>query len=145
MAEHKYFVCPPDCEKAHCIYCHGGLSFCTTCNGGEASLPSECPGKPMSEEMENAVCRGRIDFQNGKWGDGPGTPYRRFHALWGRAKDGIYIEREWVGFLASLNSGSSRRAVGLLHEQSKEKVYNKRTWCTVEPVLVKLGAWPNRV
>ena len=42
------------------MYCDGGLSSCTVCNGGEASLMDECPGVSMSFDEQELVMRGVI-------------------------------------------------------------------------------------
>lgn len=57
MGEHKY----SDRED--------GLAHCMVCNGGEGSLPTECPGTKMSMETQDAVYAGRCDFIGGKWID----------------------------------------------------------------------------
>jgi hypothetical protein len=44
-----------------------GLLLCKVCNGGEGSLPSECPGGRMSDDEEAKVYAGRIDFRGGAW------------------------------------------------------------------------------
>lgn len=36
------------------------LSLCKVCNGAEASLPAECPGRKMTTE-------GTLDFKDGEW------------------------------------------------------------------------------
>lgn len=43
------------------------LLHCEVCNGAEITLPSECPGKVMTEEEEKFVADGLIDFKDGKW------------------------------------------------------------------------------
>ena len=32
------------CELAHCMFCDGGLLYCTVCRQGEAELTDECSG-----------------------------------------------------------------------------------------------------
>ncbi len=55
------------CDKpGRCCYCDGGLSFCTVCKGAEASLPTNCPGRPMVLFEINAVSNGTFDFIDGK-------------------------------------------------------------------------------
>jgi len=51
-----------NCDRPHCPICEGGLAFCETCRGAEASLPTECPGRKMTEEEEEGVMAGIIDF-----------------------------------------------------------------------------------
>ncbi len=48
-----------------------GLAHCMVCNGGEGSLPSDCPGYRMPAETEEAVYAGILDYQNGQWVAGP--------------------------------------------------------------------------
>jgi hypothetical protein len=55
------------CNRENCYICEGGLALCTVCGGAEASLPTDCPGKPMGDNIENAVMAGIIDFIDGKW------------------------------------------------------------------------------
>lgn len=50
-----------------CSVCSGGLFICKVCGGAEGSLPTECPGKPMTSDEEDAVYAGRHDFVNGEW------------------------------------------------------------------------------
>jgi hypothetical protein len=44
-----------------------GLAYCTTCRGGESSLPIDCPGRPMAEAEQDAVSDGRLQFKCDKW------------------------------------------------------------------------------
>lgn len=68
------------CDDEDCPVCLGGLAWCTVCGGGEASLPSECPGRKMTDAEEDAVQDGRldfviVDFGRGEWVDPePGWP-----------------------------------------------------------------------
>lgn len=43
------------------------VKHCTRCEGTEASLPTECPGKPMTDTQEIRVAINESDFINGKW------------------------------------------------------------------------------
>lgn len=56
-----------DCGDTSCYICGGGLSYCMTCKGAEASLPYECPGRPMTVLEESGVSTGYHDFKDGKW------------------------------------------------------------------------------
>lgn len=47
--------------------CDGGLASCTVCKGGEASLPTHCPGVKMTAEQQDDVQAGRLDFAGGEW------------------------------------------------------------------------------
>jgi hypothetical protein len=55
------------CEAERCNVCDGGLALCNICNGAEGLLPTECPGRKMTDEEEAAVFGGAADFINGKW------------------------------------------------------------------------------
>lgn len=50
-----------------CPVCDGGLSICVTCGGAEASIPSNCPQRPMTPEEQDDVAAGTLDFFNGRW------------------------------------------------------------------------------
>lgn len=57
---HMRARCKPRCEG--CCLCQGGLFSCTRCGGGEASLPTDCPGVPMTEEQQDGVMAGLLDY-----------------------------------------------------------------------------------
>ena len=59
--------CRDNEEGRSCNICDGGLAFCKVCRGAEASLPTECPGRRMTDREEELVTSGRIDFVNGQW------------------------------------------------------------------------------
>ncbi|MCP4988409.1 MAG: hypothetical protein GY928_20865 [Colwellia sp.] len=40
---------------------------CIICEGTGKSLPTECPGKPMSDHQESRVLAKDSDYTNGKW------------------------------------------------------------------------------
>jgi len=44
---HVFYQCPNTCDG--CVYCLGGLAFCTVCKEGEAGLEKVCPGPPRPE------------------------------------------------------------------------------------------------
>ncbi len=44
-----------------------GLTQCSICHGAEASLPTQCPGRPMSSEECDAVQDGKLDCRGGRW------------------------------------------------------------------------------
>lgn len=56
-----------ECAKPGCRVCRGGLGWCIVCGGAESSLPTECPGKRMGPEIEEAVSKGTMDFIDGAW------------------------------------------------------------------------------
>ena len=43
------------------------LFLCEVCGGGEASLPTHCPGRRMTTVQVDLVQRGTVDFRDGKW------------------------------------------------------------------------------
>lgn len=52
--EHVYFKCPgtkPECIEGRCVYCNGGLSYCTVCQQGEAELEPTCPGPKREYDL----------------------------------------------------------------------------------------------
>lgn len=63
IKKHVYHKCNDD----RCCVCNGGLASCDVCGGGEASLPTECPGVGMTEEQSRAVRYGKLDFIGGVW------------------------------------------------------------------------------
>lgn len=68
--KHVWYKCPSPCERyhnGHCVYCDGGLSFCTVCKGGEAELTKDCPGEVTTEDQRERVMAGEIDFVGGAW------------------------------------------------------------------------------
>lgn len=58
---HRWYRCSGRCEPA--CHCCNGLSSCTTCGGGEGSLPTDCPGRRMTCEEADAVYAGTLDFR----------------------------------------------------------------------------------
>lgn len=63
LAKHHWARCV-DCEG--CVLCNGGLSVCTVCGGAEGTLPTDCPGKPMSWDTGQQVYEGLIDYRRGQ-------------------------------------------------------------------------------
>ena len=63
MIAHTYHTCTDSC----CNVCSGGLSWCTTCGGGEGSLPTLCPGTRMTSDEESRVYAGGLDFTARGW------------------------------------------------------------------------------
>jgi hypothetical protein len=43
------------------------LAHCKVCNGAEASLPTQCPGKKLTSGEEDMIQAGTLDYNNGKW------------------------------------------------------------------------------
>lgn len=65
--KHTLFKCEQPCEKLHCMFCDGGLASCTICNGAEASLPTDCPGEPISDADQRDIMTGELDYRAGEW------------------------------------------------------------------------------
>lgn len=67
MTAHIRYECAESaCDG--CGYCAGGgLVSCVRCHGTEGTLPTECPGRPMSDREVNAVYRRALDFRAGTW------------------------------------------------------------------------------
>lgn len=62
LATHKWMHCTdPDCPG--CNLCHGGLSLCCVCGGGEGSLPTDCPGQSMNDILHDDVYAGKVDYR----------------------------------------------------------------------------------
>lgn len=49
-------------EPDECFMCAGGLAYCTICCGAEASLPTCCPGRPITDDEQDAIVSGVLDF-----------------------------------------------------------------------------------
>lgn len=58
-------------ETDRCQVCSGHLALCKTCGGAEASLPIDCPGRPMYHEQSDQVQTGYVDFIRGRWYERP--------------------------------------------------------------------------
>lgn len=57
------------CTRTHCTgchLCHGGIAICTTCNGMEGSLTTDCPGSRVTREQDEAVYAGELDYRRGE-------------------------------------------------------------------------------
>jgi len=52
-----------NCDReGPCPICDGGLSYCTVCKGAESSLPTHCPGEPMTDLRADLVSAGHMDY-----------------------------------------------------------------------------------
>lgn len=51
-----------------------GLLHCKVCNGGEGSLPTDCPGRRMTASEEDQVYGGTLDYRAGQWVDATSDP-----------------------------------------------------------------------
>jgi hypothetical protein len=64
--KHK-FIKHQNCEIINCYICDGGLADCEICNCAEASLPTDCPGRKVSGELQDKIMDGDLDFIDGHW------------------------------------------------------------------------------
>lgn len=46
----------------------GKLAYCPTCGGAEGSLPEHCPQRRMTEDEEQAVMAGQLDYRRSEGG-----------------------------------------------------------------------------
>lgn len=56
-----------NCHDELCSICRGGLSVCDVCGGAEGSLPTDCPGRKLTQEECDRVFAGTADFRKGEW------------------------------------------------------------------------------
>lgn len=63
--KHSYFECK--CQSPGCMFCDGGLGWCTVCGGFEGTLSHECPGKEMHGWQKSGVWRGVLEYAGGQW------------------------------------------------------------------------------
>lgn len=71
MRAHVWYECPKPCDTPYCVYCEGGLGSCTVCKCAEGTLPSECPGAPVSSSDQDRIYAGNLDFRDGEWVEKP--------------------------------------------------------------------------
>lgn len=43
------------------------LSLCKVCGGAEGAMPTDCPGKPMSDVQLDDIHAGNLDYFAGAW------------------------------------------------------------------------------
>lgn len=58
MADHNIIASRPPNED---------LCECTVCRGAEGSIPTDCPGRPMTSAEQDEVHAGRVDYRDGSW------------------------------------------------------------------------------
>jgi len=63
--EHNYYHCT--CNRQGCMFCDGGLSYCTVCGGFEGTLPTECPGAKLYPSTHDDIWKRGLDFEHGRW------------------------------------------------------------------------------
>lgn len=65
---HKWHRCPgpPTCDRTQsCAACE--LAYCVTCCGAESSLPTHCPGRPLTPSQQDDIAAGLVDYRRGEW------------------------------------------------------------------------------
>jgi len=65
--KHTWFKCKQPCTKSYCMFCDGGIGYCTVCKGFEGTLTSECCGFELNKYLQDAVYKGGLDYKDGKW------------------------------------------------------------------------------
>lgn len=64
--DHKFFECK--CNQTGCMFCDGGLAHCTVCNGFEGTLTTDCCGRRITPDEEEAIYQEKtLDFAAGEW------------------------------------------------------------------------------
>lgn len=64
-------------NQDNCMFCE--LTICMVCGGGEATLPTECPGMRLLPGQEDLIYIGQLDYVNGEWVTPESHPkHRRF-------------------------------------------------------------------
>lgn len=96
-----------------------GLMHCKICGGAEGSLPTNCPGKRMAGEEQNAIYDGQLDYtdemgwvvkRDGAWQLPPGTTlHAAMRELSQKLADehGVFvvdISVDWVNISSSLEA-----------------------------------------
>lgn len=59
---HHRWECKSDNWGRQCMVCEGNLTLCLTCGGAESSLPTDCPGRMMTDEEADLVADGVHDY-----------------------------------------------------------------------------------
>lgn len=49
-------------DDRYCSVCEGRLALCLVCGGAESSLPTDCPGRMMTDEEADLVADGIHDY-----------------------------------------------------------------------------------
>ena len=61
--EHKQHIC----NDEYCVCCNGKLTWCVVCQGAEASMPTDCPGRLLTDIEIDAIMGNTLDFVDGEW------------------------------------------------------------------------------
>lgn len=75
MSGHVQMACTDNYCGGSCNACC--LAWCSVCGGGEASLPTECPGERMSYERGEEVGSGALDWTADRGWHAPTAEERR--------------------------------------------------------------------
>ena len=43
------------------------LSLCKVCGGAEGAMPTDCPGRALSEQQLDDIYAGRLDYRGDVW------------------------------------------------------------------------------
>ena len=71
--EHRYHGSPGYACRAEsdpslmCGICMGGLRSCDICKGAEAGLPTQCPGRALTDGEMVGISDKVLDFRRGAW------------------------------------------------------------------------------
>lgn len=65
--EHKFLVHEKCDQPGSCMFCDGGLAYCTVCKCGEGELATDCPGYPVAQANRELVYAGKLDYVRGEW------------------------------------------------------------------------------
>lgn len=50
-----------------CPICDGGLALCKVCGGADGCMTADCPGRHLTVDEMDAICRGELDYKGGEW------------------------------------------------------------------------------
>lgn len=72
MSAHVQMECTKNDCGGSCAACC--LAWCSVCGGGEAGLPTHCPGVKMNADLEEAVARGETNYADDLGWHAPTSP-----------------------------------------------------------------------
>lgn len=53
------------CTGANCNACN--LFICRVCGCAEGTLPTDCPGYEVADNVQDDIIAGKVDFKGGAW------------------------------------------------------------------------------
>jgi hypothetical protein len=65
--KHTWYVHDNCNQPGTCMWCDGGLGWCTVCGAFEGQLTTHCPGRKLTEEELEATYAEKLDFVGGLW------------------------------------------------------------------------------